>query len=446
MNDQHLPGSTLTEQAKGFGRRDFISMTGKGLVAATVASTIPPAAATAQSRTATGPHGTLADVISVDVPSQHAPSERKQETGTKMIPPDKRIGYAIVGIGELTMGQIMPGFGSCKYSKPVALVSSHPDKARKVAAQYGIPEKNIYNYQNFDDIKNNPDIDAVYIVLPNSMHHEFVIRSAKAGKHVLCEKPMANSSKEAQEMIDACKKAGKKLMIAYRIQYEPNNKLIKDLVRNKTHGQVKVIDSVNVQNIGDPQQWRLKKALAGGGSLPDIGLYCINTNRYLTGEEPYMVNATTHSDADDPRFKEVEDKVMFQMFFPSGTIANNTTAYSVHDSKHYRCYAANGGWFGMDPAFNYNGLKIELSKAEGSQEIKQQIIVGEKQQFALEMDHFAECIMENKDPYTPGEEGLQDQKIMEAIYASARSGKPVMLNKVTTVDTFRNAGNAPKYS
>lgn len=437
---------TLSGQGADLSRRNFIGNTGKGLVAATIIGGLTTDTAQAQTGSSVGVGGgkSMTNVITVDVPSQHATSERQQENGASMLKPDNRIGYAIVGIGELTIGQIMPAFGSCKYSKPVALVSGDAAKAKKVAAQHGIPEKNIYNYQNFDQIKNNPDIDAVYIVLPNSMHEEFVIRSAKAGKHVLCEKPMANSSKEAQNMIDACKKAGKKLMIAYRIQYEPNNRLMMKWTREKHFGQVKVIDSVNVQNIGDPNQWRLKKALAGGGSLPDIGLYCINTNRFLTGEEPYMVSAVMHTDTADPRFKEVEDKVMWQMFFPSGTIANNTTAYSVHDSKHYRCYADNGGWFGMDPAFNYNGLKIEASKAEGKLEMKQNVIVGEKQQFALEMDHFAQCIMENKEPYTPGEEGLQDHKIMEAIYEAAKSGKPVKLANITTLDTFRNGANAPK--
>lgn len=438
---QSLSGSA---SGAAFNRREFLGTAGKSLVAAAVVGELATSNAYAQTTRGPGGGKSMANVIKVDVPSQHATSERQQESGATMLSPDNRIGYAVVGIGELTMGQIMPAFGSCKYAKPVALVSGDAAKAKKVAAQHGIPEKNIYNYQNFDQIKNNPEIDAVYIVLPNSMHEEFVIRAAKAGKHVLCEKPMAASSKEAQNMIDACKKAGKKLMIAYRIQYEPHNRLMMQWTREKHFGKVKVIDSVNVQNIGDPNQWRLKKALAGGGSLPDIGLYCINTNRFLTGEEPHMVSAMIHTDAGDPRFREVEDKVMFQMFFPSGTVANNTTSYSVHDSKHYRCYADNGGWFGMDPAFNYNGLKIEASQAQGKQEMKQNVILGEKQQFALEMDHFAQCIMENKEPYTPGEEGLQDHKIMEAIYESAKSGKPVKLANINTIDTFRNEANAPK--
>ena len=338
----------------------------------------------------------------------------------------------------------MEAFGACKNSKPLALVSGDAAKAQKVAQQYGISAKNIYNYQNFDNIKNNPEIDAVYIVLPNAMHEEFVVRAAKAGKHVLCEKPMTVSSKSAERMIDACKKAGKKLMIAYRIQYEPNNKQIKDFTRQQKYGKVKVITSVNVQNIGDPNQWRLKKALSGGGSLPDIGLYDINTNRYLLGEEPYMVSASTYTTPNDPRFKEVEEAVMFQMFFPSGAIANNTCSYGVHNSKHYRCYADNGGWFGMDPAFDYKGLMPEVGHAEGKVENKSNPKLPEQNQFALEIDHFSECVIDNKTPYTPGEEGLQDQKIMEAIYESARTNKPVQLERIDKLDAFR--GTPPKES
>jgi len=425
-----------------FNRRAFLENTGKGLLAATVIGELA-SCASSDAQGTSGPIKSLADTISVKPPTQHAASEQHQETGATMLAPNKRIGYAIVGLGELTLGQIMPAFGACKYAKPVALVSGDPEKAKKVAAQYGITEKNIYNYQNFDDIKSNPEIDAVYIVLPNALHEEFVVRAAKAGKHILCEKPMTTSSKSAQTMIDACKKAGKKLMVAYRIQYEPHNRMAMQWARSKHFGNVKVISSNNVQNIGNPAQWRLHKALSGGGSLPDIGLYNINTNRFILGEEPHTVMATTYTTLNDPRFKEVEEAVMFQMLFPSGAIANNTCSYGAHNSKHYRCYADNGGWFGLDPAFDYAGLQLEASQAQGKIETKMQPLIPEKKQFALEMDHFAQCIMENKVPYTPGEEGLQDQKIMEAIYESAANGgKPVKLEMITKLDSFR--GTPPK--
>ncbi|QQL50447.1 Gfo/Idh/MocA family protein [Mucilaginibacter ginkgonis] len=388
------------------------------------------------------PDKSINDVISIKLPPLEQPTEKEQAVSSVSMPKDKRIGYAIVGLGNLSLGQILPGFGASKYGKPVALVSGDADKAKKVAAQYGINPKNIYNYQNFDNIKSNPEVDAVYIVLPNSMHEEYVVRAAKAGKHVLCEKPMATSAAACQRMIDACKQAGKKLMVAYRIQYEPHNRLAMEWVRSQKFGKVKVIDMMNSQNIGDPSQWRLKKALSGGGSLPDIGLYCLNTARFVLGEEPHTVIASTYSTPGDERFKEVEETVSWQMHFPGGAVVSAATSYGVHQSRRYRCYADKGGWFGLDPAFEYSRLQMEGSHAEGNQEIKIAPSIKEVQQFALELDHFAQCILDNKTPFTPGEEGLQDQKIMEAIYESAKTGKPVKLQTITTIDTFR--GTPPK--
>jgi predicted dehydrogenase len=424
-------------QTGELNRRKFLAATGKGIIAATVISGLPGGEVSAQSASGSGAAKSMSEVISIKLPPLEQPSEKKQEVSSTSLPKDKRIGYAIVGLGNLSLGQILPAFGACKYAKPVALVSGNADKAQKIAAQYGIPSKNIYNYANFDQIRNNPEIDAVYIVLPNSMHEEFVVRAAKAGKHVLCEKPMAPSAKACQNMIDACKKAGKKLMIAYRIQYEPHNRLVMQWARNKHFGKVKLMEAMNSQNIGDPTQWRLKRAIAGGGSLPDIGLYCLNTCRFVLGEEPHTVIASQYTTPGDERFKEVEETVMWQMHFPSGAVANCSTSYGVHQARRYRCYADNGGWFGMDPAFDYERLQMEASQAQGKLEVKHNPVIKEKKQFALEMDHFSECIIENKEPFTPGEEGLQDQKIMEAIYESARTGKPVQLARIDKLDAFR---------
>jgi predicted dehydrogenase len=423
------------------GRRRFIESAGIGLVAAT-GMVGGPSNNSIAGVARPGLPSSMSDVISIKLPPLEQPTEKEQSVSSVMMPPDKRIGYAIVGLGNLSLGQILPAFAASKYSKPVALVSGDAGKARKVAAQYGIAEQHIYSYQQFDRIAENPQIDAVYIVLPNSMHEEFVVRAAKAGKHVLCEKPMATSSREAQNMIDACKKADRKLMIAYRIQYEPYNKLAMQWTRQARFGKVKIIEMVNTQNIGDPAQWRLHKALSGGGSLPDIGLYCLNTCRYLLGAEPHTVMASSYSTPGDARFKEVEESVLWQLHFPGGAMVNSLSSYGVHQSRRYRCYGDTGGWFGLDPAFEYEGLKLESSHAEGNQEIKSSPTVKEQKQFALEMDHFSRCIIENTIPFTPGEEGLQDHKIMEAIYESAQTGKPVKLETSGKLDTFR--GTPPK--
>lgn len=433
---ENLDGVTMLMHPSRFNRRNFIEQTGKGLFAATLISSLSPASA--QQTQGPGKQKILpSDLEPVKLKAISHPSEKPETPPPAPAQPEKRIGFALVGLGHLTLSQLLPAFASCKKCKPVALVSGDRAKAEKVAAQYGITSKNIYNYQNFDEIKNNPEIDVVYIVLPNSMHAEYTIRAAQAGKHVLCEKPMANSSKEAQQMVDACKKANKKLMIAYRIQYEPLNKLAKQWTRDKKYGKIKLIEAVNTQNQGDPSQWRLKKALAGGGAMPDIGLYCLNTARYLLGEEPDWVFATTQSTSGDPRFKEVEESVLFQLHFPSGALVNNLSSYGVHEAKRYRAYGDNGGWFGLDPAFSYKGLKMEASQVIDGNEYKLQPALEEKDQFALEMDHMATCVNDDKQPFTPGEEGLQDMKIIEAVYRSAKEGKPVQLEKISSIDTFR---------
>ncbi len=371
----------------------------------------------------------------VELPPLDAPSEKPKEM-EQPLPKEKRVGYAIVGLGHLALGEILPAFGQCKKSKVTALVSGNRGKALTVARQYGVSEKNLYDYTSYDSLKDNPEVDVIYIVLPNGLHAEYTIRGAKAGKHILCEKPMANSVKECEDMIAACQEANRKLMIAYRIQYEPNNAEIKRLIRSGKYGNVKYITATNGQNIGDPTQWRLNKKLAGGGSLPDVGIYCLNTIRYLLGEEPVEVFGQTYSTPNDPRFKEVEESVLFQMRFPSGVLASCTSSYGHHESRNYRVYAENA-YMGMDPAFPYKGLKMYMSSTEGDKEVYQTPILSEQNQFALEMDHMSDCVLGDHIPYTRGEEGLQDQRIMEAIYASAKGKVPVTLPSYQGLDVFR---------
>ncbi len=414
-------------------RRTFLAATAPGLVAGMTASA--GNAAEAQQ--------TIPKVLppKIELPRISAPSERDGGSPPKGLPPHQRVGFALVGLGHLTLEQILPAFAQSQRCKPTALVSGDPDKARRIAEQYGLSPQSIYDYKTYDRLRDNPDVTAVYIVLPNSMHAEYTVRAAGAGKHVLCEKPMATSVREAEEMIAACKKANRKLMIAYRIQYEPFNRMVKEMVRSKSIGAVKQIDLVNVQNQGDPNHWRLKKALAGGGSLPDIGLYCLNTARYLTGEEPIELSASLYSTPGDPRFREVEEGVTWQMRFPSGTLVTSATNYGAHDSKRYRVYGSEA-WVDMDPAFSYRGLRLHLTrkselnpKADDAREIR----MDEKNQFALELDHFAECLAEDRQPYTPGEEGLQDHKLMAAIYESARTGRTLKFPTLTGLDAFRGA-------
>ena len=195
-------------------------------------------------------------------------------------PPDRKLGYAIVGLGSYGLGVIIPQFKNCKNSRLVALVSGDAAKAKRVAQEYGVPDKNIYNYDNYDEIRNNPDIDIVYVCLPVSMHAEYTIRAAKAGKHVLCEKPMAVSSAECESMIAACRQAGKKLMIGYRCHFEATNIAAMRLAKQPDTGKIRYVRSEHGFIQGDPSRWRLKRALSGGGSLMDMGVYSLQAARY----------------------------------------------------------------------------------------------------------------------------------------------------------------------
>ena len=425
-----------TDTACDASRRQFINHAGRGLLAAGIATALPLAAEAADLSgfgTTSPPTGPL----DITLPPLEAPTDPKAGPFPNPDAPDQRVGYAIVGLGHLALAEILPAFGQCKHARPVALVSGDAEKMSKAAKQYGIKPSSCYSYQTYDQLKDNPEVQVIYIVLPNAMHHEYTIRGAKAGKHILCEKPMATSVKECEEMIEACNKAGKKLMIAYRIQYEPLNRAAMKLVRDKQYGKTKLIQMVNCQNQAHDQQWRHKKALAGGGSLPDVGLYCLNTTRFLLGEEPGEVFAYTYSTPGDDRFREIEENVSFTLRFPSGVISQNMCGYGSFNAKSYAVHAETGT-IKMDPAFTYQGLRQELVHAPNGKQVTEQPGNPHKQQFALELDHMAECVRNNKTPYTPGEEGLQDQRIMEAIYKSAREGKPVKLTTgLGKIDAFR---------
>lgn len=268
----------------------------------------------------------------VELPPLHNPSEASGNLPNPD-PTGKRMGVAVVGLGHLALEQILPGFGEAKHVRLAALVSGDVEKARTLAAQYGVAEKSLYNYQNFDAIKENGEVDIVYVVLPNSMHAEYTIRAAKAGKYVLCEKPMATSVTECEQMISACHAAGRQLMIAYRMQYtQPHRELI-DMVRAKQFGDVRYIAATNGQNDAPNGQWRQIKKLAGGGSLPDVGLYCLNAFRYLTGEEPYEVTGQITQPKEDPRFREIEDVSIFTCASPRALLpqVQQATAFTKID-------------------------------------------------------------------------------------------------------------------
>jgi predicted dehydrogenase len=299
-------------------------------------------------------------------------------------------------------------------------VSGHPEKARKLALRYGVAPKSIYDYQGYDALRDNPEVDVVYVVLPNSMHAEYTIRAHQAGKHVLSEKPMATTPADCQAMIDAARKAGRKLMVAYRCRYEPFNQEMIRMAREQELGPVKVVVADHGFSIGDPTQWRLKKNLAGGGSLMDIGVYSLQAARYVTGEEPVEIAAMSYTTPGDERFKEVEETINFQLRFPSGVLANCSSSYGFSGQNRYRVITGKG-WFELEPATSYSGLRMRVRRGN----VLEERSLPQRDHFALEMDHLSECVMDDKQPLTPGEEGLRDLTLMTAIYEAARSGKTV---------------------
>jgi predicted dehydrogenase len=328
----------------------------------------------------------------------------------------QKLRYCIVGLGRISMQHFMPGVRQSEHSQITALVSGHRQKAEKMAAEYKVPLKNIYTYDNYDGIAGNKDIDAVYIALPNSMHAEYTIRAAKAGKHVLSEKPMATTVKDSQAMIDACRKAGKKLMIAYRCQYEPTNLRAIKWIRDGRIGKVQAIESANGFNI-KAGEWRLNRKLAGGGPLMDVGIYSLNACRYLTGEEPARVEGYSSVIDHDGRFKEVEENLSWTMKFPSGILASCNTTYGANMDGYYRVHGSKGTLH-LEPAFSYDGLRFKAT-IQGEQAVDEPTNDPEPRQFTREADYFAECVRTNKEPKTDGEEGLRDIKWMAAIYQSA---------------------------
>lgn len=331
----------------------------------------------------------------------------------------EKLGVALVGLGKLSEEQIAPAFRKTKHCRLTALVSGTPRKLKEWGRKYKIPEESRYSYETFDNIAENPDVDIVYVVLPNAMHGEFAIRGAQAGKHVLCEKPMDVSIPKCERMITACRKAKRQLAIAYRLQFEPHHLEMMRLAREKKFGAIKLIEASFGFRLGDPNQWRLKHDLSGGGSLMDVGIYAIQAARYITGEEPIEVTAF-ETKTDPKKFAEVDESIFWTLRFSSGILANCGSNYVADDMDRLRVFCEKG-WFELQPAYEYGGLKGRTSK--GALKIKQ------TDHFAVEMDDFARCILEGRTTKVPGEEGLRDIRVMMAIYESIRKARPVRIEQ-----------------
>lgn len=326
---------------------------------------------------------------------------------------------AIMGLGSYGT-RVAKAMEDCKRAKLVGLISGTPSKITDWQATYDIPDKNCYNYENFDAIKNNPDIDAVYVITPNGLHKDQSIRVAKAGKHVICEKPMGVNAEEGQAMVDACKKANVKLLIGYRMHFEPKTVAVIQMRKDGEFGKVKFFQGQSGFTIGDPTQWRLDKKLAGGGAMMDIGIYSINGARYMLGEEPIWVTAQ-ETKTDPEKFTEgVDETIQFQMGFPSGAVANCLSTYNMsHLDRFYM--TGDKGWVEMRPSTGYGPIEGQTHKGRLTQpHVTHQ---------TLQMDGMARIIFEGEQPIVPvdGEEGVKDMKIIDAIYQAVKTGEKVAL-------------------
>lgn len=326
-----------------------------------------------------------------------------------------KFGVALVGLGNYAEGQLAPALQQTEHCYLAGIVTGTPAKAAAWKEKYNIADTNIYNYNNYDAIKANPDIDIIYVVLPNSMHAEFTIRGFAAGKHVICEKPMAVTVAECDAMLAAAKKAGKQLSIGYRLHYDPYHLDMMRMGTQKEYGAIKKITTEFLQP-STKGEWRLNKQLAGGGPIMDLGIYCLQAVMYITGVQPVAVTAQTFAVSDEEKFVGIEETLHWQMHMPDGMTAECRTSYS--GSANTINVQAENGWFALDPAFYYEGLKVEtsdgkiISHAPLSQQAKQ-------------MDGIALSIKNNTPGIVPGEMGRRDMQIIEAIYEAMKTGKQV---------------------
>lgn len=331
---------------------------------------------------------------------------------------NKPLGVAICGLGTLSTDQIAPALQQTKLCRLTGIVTGSPAKAKQWQAQYGIPTQNVYDYDSMSRMVDNPDIDIVYVVTPNALHADHTIAAAQAGKHVFCEKPMEISVERCQRMIDECKKAKRKLGIAYRCQFEPHHLELVRLARERELGEIKVIEASFGFPAGNPNQWRLRRALSGGGALMDVGIYALQASRYISGEEPIEI-AAFETKTDPVKFREVDESIVWQARFPSGVLANCSTSYNASGLGRIRVNARRG-WFELEPAFDYTGIRGRRSDGK-------KLSFPATNHFVLELDAFARSIVEERPFKAPGEEGLQDVRLMMAIYESAQTGRAMKL-------------------
>ena len=323
----------------------------------------------------------------------------------------QKLGVALVGLGNYATNQLAPALQETEHCYLAGIVTGTKEKEKIWQDKYGIPDANIYNYDNYDSIADNPDIDIIYVVLPNSMHAEYTIRGAQAGKHMICEKPMAISVAECEQMINACKMADRKLSIGYRLHYEPFNLEMMRLGQKQVYGQITDLEAAFGFKMGNLEQWRAKKPMSGGGPLMDVGIYALQGSIYTMGELPMTVSAK-ETTINKKNWPDLEGSLEWEMEFPSGVVAKYSTTYE--DSIQYLKATAENGFFELSPAYIYDSLQMTTS--DGPKEITP---VNHQ---ASHMDAFTRNILDDTQVIASGEMGMRDMYYIEKIYESAANG------------------------
>ena len=329
--------------------------------------------------------------------------------------PPKKLGIALLGLGRYATNELAPAFKQTRLCQLTGVVSGHPEKAAQWAAQYNLPKKNLYNYDNFDSIANNPDIDIVYVVTPPALHPEYVIRAAKAGKHVISEKPMATSVTDCQAMIGACNKAGVKFSIGYRMHFDPYAIELMRLQREGDFGPLMKMTG-DFSFVMANHEWRIEKKLGGGGPMMDLGIYIVNAACMATGQTPIAVTAHEEPKQRPDFFNEVEETIDFHLEFPNGAVCDAVTSFNQSGAR-FRAEGSKGWIDFQTSAFGYRVGDVVTSRGP--------LDYPRPYQQALQMDDFCDCIVSNRPTPVPGEMGLRDLKIIKAVYAAAATGKRV---------------------
>lgn len=328
------------------------------------------------------------------------------------------LGVALLGLGDYSSNQLAPALQRTQHCTLRGIVTGTPSKVERWQSQYGIPDGNVYDYTSLPSIADNPEIEVVYVVTPTSLHAQYAIMAAEAGKHVWCEKPMALTAAECQAIIDACRANQVSLAVGYRMQHEPNTQTVMRFAREKPYGEIQSIRVVAGGRADGEVAWRMQRAM-GGGALYDMGVYSINAIRYASGQEPLrVVRARQWADRPDV-YTEVDESTEFELELPSGVIAYGKA--SRFDNDNLLRVEAEGGWYGLEPLQSYRGVVGQTS--DGNPALAQAF----DGQQARQMDNEALAIIEGRPPLVPGEEGQRDIRIVEAIIRSAQTNAPVEL-------------------